>query len=64
MVKIRIHRKKHMKNAPRIRINEKLKNQDCHVLTWPKRRLERKFHDAGTFGETHTYTHTRFMFYK
>ena len=38
----------------------------CHVLSWPKKHLELKFHDAGTFGgsgKADIHTHTRFMFY-
>ena len=38
-----------------------------HVLSWSKRRLEPKCHDAGTFGgfgkRGHTDRQTRFMFY-
>ena len=28
----------------------------CHVLSWPKRRLELKFHDAGTSKNADTQT--------
>ena len=30
----------------------------CHVLSWPKRRLESKFHDAGTFAGFEKRGHT------
>ena len=30
--------------------NQNLENRVCHVLSWPKLRLELKFHEVETFG--------------